>query len=81
MKDLPERVQAAMDGKVPFDDLSESERVYLLEAFENELFTPNAETAAYFQSLVEAGGAVGLDEDGRLVRSVPGGALEPLQDE
>ncbi|MGY6519381.1 MAG: hypothetical protein ACXIUZ_11790 [Lysobacteraceae bacterium] len=81
MKELPDRVQAAIDGKLPFDALSEYERVYLLEAFENELFTPNAETAAYFQSLVEAGGAVGLDEDGRFVRAVPGGALEPLQDE
>ena len=77
---VPQRVSAARRGLLPFDALSELERAYFLDLLDDDLFVPDAETHAYFKTMVDAGGAVGEDEQGRLIRSLPGGQFETIDD-
>lgn len=76
----PRRVSAARKGVLPFEALTELERAYFLDLLDEDLFAPDAETQAYFKAMVDAGGAVGEDEQGRLVRSLPGGQLDTIED-
>ena len=78
MQEPSPRIQSAREGRLPFEDLSEAERVYFLDLLDGDLFNPDAETVAYFLALANEGGAVGEDESGHLVRSLPGGGIEPV---
>ncbi|MBS0174284.1 MAG: hypothetical protein JSR64_09645 [Nitrospira sp.] len=74
------RVRAALDGRFNADLLSPDERDIFEDLLGEALATPDAGELAYFDQLVNCGGAVGYDAAGRYVRSLPGGAVEVLHE-
>lgn len=71
-----ERVLAAMAGALDADTLNDSESLMFMELFTEYMSKPNPETVAHATMMRSEGGYVGLDENGRLVRTLPGGDVE-----
>ena len=70
-----DRVRQALEGRLKFEDLSETERDVFFLRF-GEAVPPEAEAAYAALGLQE--GAVGTDETGRLVRRDASGSLIPI---
>ncbi|RCS21333.1 hypothetical protein DUT91_24865 [Phyllobacterium salinisoli] len=73
-----DRVRAAVEGRFDPADLSPVEREYFYDAMDDIMAQPGANEEANLQALVSAGGAVGMDDQGRLVRSRKGGTTEVM---
>ncbi|MCR5879396.1 hypothetical protein [Phenylobacterium sp. J367] len=71
-----DRVRQALEGKLKYEDLSEAERVSFQLQF-GQIFSPDVEAA--YAALGMQEGAVGSDENGRLVRREAGGRLVPIE--
>lgn len=76
----PARVVAALEGRGDADALDSDERELFDELFGEALAMPTPQTVALLAKLREEGGGVGYDEQGRLVRGLPGGGVEVLRD-
>lgn len=74
----PDRVQAALRGEFNLDDLSEDEQRLFYDLLDDSFDTPTKESQAFFAQLKAEGGGVGMDDDGRLVRGLPGGGVEVI---
>ena len=73
-----ERVRLALQGKFTIDDLSTAEQEAYFDIVSKELGKPTDEQVAYFARLRAQSGVVGLDENGRLVRSTADGRIEVI---
>lgn len=73
-----DRVRAALEGRFDPAELSKQERVYYYDLLDDHMARPGRDEEANLRKLVDAGGAVGIDEEGRLVRSLPGGRTEVI---
>jgi len=71
-----DRVHAAIRGEFDADKLSPDEEVLFADLFACYLAQPNPEDEAFVAKMFAEGGYVGEDEQGRLVRTLPGGGLE-----
>jgi hypothetical protein len=67
------RVRAALGGQLDAQLLSRDERLVFEENLGEVLAAPSASAAVAMRELREAGAAVGLDGEGRLVRTISGG--------
>lgn len=74
------RIRAALDGHFNADMLSPDEMVIYEDLLGEALATPDASELAFFANLRKQGGAVGYDEAGRYVRSLPGGDIEVIKE-
>lgn len=72
-----DRVHAALRGEFDADQLSPDEEVLFADLFANYLMQPNPENEAFVAKMFAEGGYIGEDEQGRLVRTLPGGGLAP----
>jgi len=75
-----DRVRAALNGQLDVRLLSHNELMAFEESLGNALATPSAKSIQDMKALRDAGGAVGYDEQGRLIRKLPGGGVEVLED-
>ncbi|HWX65761.1 MAG TPA: hypothetical protein VNZ27_04955 [Rhodanobacter sp.] len=75
-----ERVQAALEGRYDPDQLAPSERKIFDDLLGQVLAVPTTEELAFFAQMREQGGGVGYDELGRLVRGLPNGDSEIIDD-
>lgn len=73
-----DRVRAALEGRFSLDDLSEDEQRLFYNLLDESFDRPTAEEEAFFARRRAEGLGIGLDEDGRLVRALPGGRTEPV---
>lgn len=73
-----ERVRAALKGDFNLDDLSDDEQRMFYDLLDDSFDTPTKESDAFFAQLKAEGGGVGMDDDGRLVRGLPGGGVEVI---
>ena len=73
-----DRVRAALTGEFDADNLSEDEARIFMDEFAAYLMGPNAESEALAEKMRQEGGYVGEDEQGRLVRTLPGGGVEVI---
>lgn len=76
----PARVVAALDGRGDASQLDVDESELFDELLGEALETPTAEELAFFAKMHEEGGGIGYDEQGRLVRGLPGGGVEVLRE-
>lgn len=74
------RIRAALDGRFNADMLSPDELEIYEDLLAEALATPDAEELAFFDQLAKQGGAVGYDESGRYVRTLPGGGVEVIEE-
>jgi hypothetical protein len=70
-----DRVRAALAGRTTFEQLTTLEQTAFLEQFGAEF---GAETHEAYAALGSKVGAVGRDENGRLVRREADGSLRPI---
>ncbi|MBP2480125.1 hypothetical protein J3A72_000417 [Stenotrophomonas sp. PvP093] len=70
------RVKAALDGLMPVEDLNDVEQEVYYDLFPMAKPMPQAEQ--FFAEMRARGGAVGLDDSGRLVEGVPGGGTKRI---
>jgi hypothetical protein len=70
-----DRVRAALAGRTTFEQLTTLEQTAFLEQFGAEF---DAETHEAYAALGRKVGAVGRDENGRLVRREADGSLRPI---
>ncbi|WP_143161151.1 hypothetical protein [Pollutimonas bauzanensis] len=68
-----DRVRAALNGQLDVRLLSRNELMAFEESLGNALATPSAKSTQDMKTLRDAGGAVGYDEQGHLIRTLPGG--------
>ncbi|TKR56994.1 hypothetical protein D7I39_01470 [Allopusillimonas ginsengisoli] len=61
-------------------ELSSNELMTFEESLGNALATPSAKSTQDMKALRDAGGAVGYDDQGRLIRTLPDGGVEVLED-
>lgn len=71
-------VRNALDGRVPVADLDDDGHALFYDFF--AFVGPHPEAVRFFADLRERGGGVGDDDQGRLVRGVPGGGVEVVRD-
>lgn len=76
----PARVVAALEGRGDASQLDVDESELFDELLGEALDTPTAEELMFFAKLKDRGGGVGYDEQGRLVRGLPGGGVEVLRE-
>ena len=74
------RIRAALDGRFNADMLSPDEMEIYEDLLGETLATPDAAELAFFANMRKQGGAVGYDEAGRYVRSLPGGDVEIIKE-
>lgn len=74
------RIRAALDGRFDPDTLSPDEMEIYEDLLGEALATPDADELAFFDHLRKQGGAVGYDDAGRFVRSLPGGGVEVIEE-
>lgn len=74
------RIRAVLDGRFNADMLSPEEMEIYEDLLGEALATPDADELAFFEKLTKQGGAVGYDDAGRYVRSLPGGKLEVIEE-
>jgi hypothetical protein len=70
-----DRIRAALAGRSTFEQLTTIEQTAFLEQFGAEF---EAETREAYTALGREVGAVGRDEEGRLVRRQADGSLKPI---
>lgn len=75
-----DRVRAALNGQLDVQLLSRNELMAFEESLGNAMAAPSTKSIQDMKALREAGGAVGYDEQGRLIRTLPGGGFEVLED-
>lgn len=73
---VPAAVIAALEGHGDAGALDANESELFDALLGETLETPSLEGQTFFAKLREKGGGVGYDERGRLVRGLPGGAVE-----
>lgn len=77
----PARVVAALEGRDGgADGLDDDERELFDELLGEALDAPSAESEAFYAKLREQGGGVGYDDQDRLVRGLPGGGVEVIEE-
>lgn len=72
-----ERVGDVLDRRRPLDDLDDVEQDLFYVVCD---FLPHPDKLAYYEAMRLRGGGVGIDEHGRLVRTLTGGDVEVLKD-
>lgn len=81
MKDFDQRrVKAALNGQLDAQCLSRSERSAFDDSLGSALAIPSAKSVKEMTAVRKAGGAVGYDKHGRLVRTLTGGGIEILEE-
>lgn len=73
-----DRVQAALEGRLDASDLSDDEWRLLDDMQFEALAEPTASERAAYAALAAKPGAVGTDENDRLVRRRPDGSIEVI---
>lgn len=74
-----DRVYAALRGELDADLLEPDEARLFMDLFAEYLARPNPEGVAMAANMYAEGGYVGDDEQGRLVRTLPGGGVEIIE--
>ncbi|MGO4221489.1 hypothetical protein AB4Y64_06490 [Lysobacter sp. TAF61] len=72
------RVRDALDGHVPVGDLDDDGHELFYDFF--PFVGPHPEMVKFFAQMRERGGGVGHDDQGRLVRGLPGGGVDVVRD-
>ncbi|WP_158754678.1 hypothetical protein [Dyella sp. S184] len=75
-----DRVYAALRGEFDADQLEPDEARIFHDLWAVYMAGPNPERDAFVAKMRAEGGYVGEDEQGRLVRTLPGGGLELIGD-
>lgn len=73
-----DHIQAALEGRLDPANLNPAAREYYYDALWNQMANVAQDNAAEIRAHIDAGGAVGYDDQGRLVRSLKGGGVEVL---
>ena len=73
-----DRTRAALNGEFDADLLSFAERALFDEGLGQALAQPSDKELATFAQMAQEGGGVGYNEQGELVRALPGGAVEVI---
>ena len=68
-----DHVRAALRGELRVDDLSAAEQETFFDLLGGQLDAPSSSADAFFAARLQRGGGVGLDDEGHLIRSLPGG--------
>jgi len=68
-----DHVRAALHGQLSVDDLSDAEQEAFFGLLGDHFDMPSASAQTFFDARRQKGGGVGLDPDGDLARSLPGG--------
>jgi hypothetical protein len=74
-----DRVYAALRGEFDADLLEPDEEMLFMDLFAEHLMGPHPEDDALVAKMYAEGGYVGDDEQGRLVRTLPGGGVEIIE--
>ncbi|MDR1462619.1 MAG: ParD-like family protein [Azoarcus sp.] len=74
-----ERMRAALAGQLDADELNADEREVYEDSAGEALSRPLPAELAFFDALRREGGAVGFDDDGHMVRSLPGGGAKIIK--
>jgi hypothetical protein len=75
-----DRVYAALRGEFAADQLEPDEARIFEDLWGIYMAGPNAERDAFVAKMYADGGYVGEDDQGRLVRTLPGGGVELIGD-
>ena len=73
-----DRVRAALEGRFSVDDLAAEDQESFFDLLSNHFDTPSPTADAFYEARREGGGGVGRDEQGRLVRALPGGKSDMI---
>lgn len=73
-----DRTRAALSGEFDADLLSFAERAMFDEGLGQALAQPSKKELAAFAQMAQDGGGVGYNDQGQLVRALPGGAVEVI---
>jgi hypothetical protein len=73
------RIRAALEGRFNADMLSPDEMEIYEDLLGEALMTPSRKSVEFMEQLRREGGAVGYDDAGRYVRSLPGGDVEVIE--
>jgi len=76
-----DRVRAALETRLDPDELEAAEREIYEDLLGQSLDNTSDQEEAYFAGLRATSGAVGYDQHDRLVRTLPGGDVEVLDDD
>jgi hypothetical protein len=74
------RVHDALAYQISADDLDADEARVFMGLWGNYMAGPNPERDAFVAKMYAEGGYVGDDEQGRLVRTLPGGGIEVIEE-
>jgi hypothetical protein len=74
------RVHAALRGEFDADQLEPDEARIFEDLWGVYMAGPNPERDAFVAKMYAEGGYVGEDDQGRLIRTLPGGAVEFIED-
>lgn len=72
------QVQAALEGRLKIEDLTVEQQEAFFDRLGEYFNRPNPDVDAYYAQLGAREGAVGTDAEGRLVRRMADGSLQPL---
>lgn len=75
-----ERVLAAFAGRLDSDTLDDNESRLFMALFAEYMSKPNPESTTFAAMTRSEGGYVGDDEQGHLVRTLPSGGVEVIDD-
>jgi hypothetical protein len=73
-----DRVRAALTGEFSVDDLADAEQEAFFDLLDEHFDRPSPAAEQFFAARRTTGGGVGRDEQGRLVRALPGGGSEAI---
>lgn len=74
------RVYAALEGQFNADMLSPDEMEIYEDLLGESFKTPSRNSIEFIKEFNQEGDAVGYDDEGRLVRTLPGGGVEVLEE-
>jgi hypothetical protein len=74
------RVHAALTHQISADDLDVDELRVFMDLWGNYMAGPNPERDAFVAKMYAEGGYVGDDEQGRLIRTLPSGGIEVIEE-
>lgn len=75
-----DRIRAAIAEELDADELDDGEFHLFMALFADYLMKPNSESDALAVKMLSEGGYVGDDDQGRLVRTLPGGGVERIDE-